>query len=90
MKFKKGKSGNPAGRQKGTVNENNLTNTFKGLLIKTILDLEEKGECTLAKFAVDNPKEFYMIAARLIPTELMGGTENKIIVTIQEAPDMIE
>ena len=84
MAFKKGNNANPKGRPVGA--QGKLTSTFKELLITTIRELEEEGEVTLKKFAKDHPKDFWNIAARLIPTELMGGTENKIIVTIQEPP----
>ena len=84
MTFQKGKISNPSGRPKGAKGK--LTSTFKELLIRTINELESEGKVTLAKFARENPRDFYLIAARLIPTELMGGTENKIIVTIQEPP----
>ena len=83
MKFEKGISGNPEGRKPGTQNQ--LTKTFKELLAKTIQDIEKDGgEHTLRQFAEKHPIDFWKIAARLIPTELTGGSGGAIQIIISK------
>lgn len=63
--------GNP-GRQPGT--QNKLTKTFKAALMATFHEIG--GVEHLTAWARLNPTEFYKIAARLIPTEVVGPGEN--------------
>ncbi len=62
--FEKGNAGKP----KGAVN--NLTKTFKDLLILTLEEIQADPKANLLTWAKDNPTEFYKIASKLIPTEV--------------------
>lgn len=70
MPFKKGnKLGN--GRPKGSENE--ITKKIKSVK-QTVLDafneLQDDPKNNIVQFAKNYPKDFYQIAAKLIPTEL--------------------
>jgi len=56
MKFKKGQSGNPAGRPKGSKNK--LRNDLVQQILEIADDLKNKG-LGLAQTAEDNPKWFF-------------------------------
>lgn len=62
--FKKGNPGKPKGAQ------NKLTKTVKEVVLATFNTLQKSKEHNLIAFAEKNPKEFYQIAAKLIPTEI--------------------
>lgn len=66
--FAPGNPGRPAGV------ENKLTKTFKAALMATFHELG--GVEHLTQWAKTNPTEFYKIAARLIPTEIVGPGPN--------------
>jgi hypothetical protein len=79
MPFEKGKSGNPKGRNKGSINESTKQlRTVKEVVLKTFLKREETPETSLAAFADEYPKEFYQIAAKLIPNEITGDIKATI------------
>ena len=93
MPFKKGKSGNPAGKPKGTLDKKTkVIRDWFGAFIEDNLET-----ITTDFLALKEPKDrLYFIThiaefvlPKLQRTELMGGTENKIIVTIQEPPKKI-
>lgn len=69
------------GRQPGTPNK--VTSAFKA----AVLDAFDKlgGTKALTKWGKDNPTEFYKIAARLIPHEVVGAGDNgeHLIKTVQ-------
>lgn len=60
------------GRKKGTPNK--ITKAFRTAVLSVFNDLG--GETHMGKWATDNPTEFYKIAARLIPTEVVGAGED--------------
>ena len=74
--------GNP-GRPKGATGK--LNKTFKELLLVVLNEVQSHPTSNLQTFAEENPKEFYQIAGRLIPTEVNAVIENKVINVI--APD---
>lgn len=81
--FKKGKSGNPHGRQKGSRNK--FTSSAKEAFQFAFNKLG--GADDLARWAVDNKTEFYKLFARLIPTEIEGGTDSSLTIKIMRFAD---
>lgn len=71
------KPGNP-GRQPGP---NKLTKTVKETVLAVFNDLQDDPENSLLKFAKKYPRDFYQIAAKLIPTEITGTLKTVILVT---------
>lgn len=76
------KKGNPkpkgSGRSKGT--QNKLTKTVKESVLAVFNEIQDDPKVNLKQFAKDYPKEFYQIAAKLIPTEISGSAAIKIKV----------
>ena len=81
-RFVKGQVQNPAGRPKGAIGK--LNKTVKETVLNTFNKLQEDKSHNLEAFARKHPKEFYLIASKLIPTEMIGTTETIIKVTIPE------
>jgi hypothetical protein len=77
MPFKKGQSGNPAGKPKGT--KHTMT-VFKEAVCTVYQDIG--GDRSFAAWAKKNPTDFYKIAARLIPQELTGAGGAALSITI--------
>ena len=73
--FKPGNAGKPVGTQ------NKLTRTVKETVLAVFNDLESDPKKGLKAFAEKYPRDFYQIAARLIPTEITGSIKQVIIVT---------
>jgi len=70
MSFQKGKSGNPDGKKAGTVNK--FTKSVKEGILETFKNLQSDKKANLDNWAKENPTEFYKIASKLIPTEVVG------------------
>jgi hypothetical protein len=68
-KFEKGNAGKP----KGALNK--TTKTVKETVLFVFNDIQSDPKVNLTAFAKKNPKEFYAIAAKLIPTEVKGTVE---------------
>ena len=64
------------GRQKGTPNQ--LTGAFREAVLIAYENIG--GHEAFSKWAAENQTEFYRIAARLIPTEIKGPSEDIIVV----------
>jgi hypothetical protein len=77
-KFQQGNSGRP----KGAVNK--LNKTVKETVLNTFNELQKDKSHNLEAFARKHPREFYLIASKLIPTEMIGSTETIIKVTIPD------
>lgn len=73
--FKKGQGGRPRGAP------NKLTKTVKETVLAAFNDLQNDPKHNILEFAKKNPKDFYQIAAKLIPTEI-NARVNKIQVEI--------
>lgn len=71
--FKKGQSGNKAGKPKGT--QNKLTRTVKECLLEAFNKLQDDPKANLVDWGIKNPGLFYQIASKLIPTEIKGQIE---------------
>jgi hypothetical protein len=83
-KFQQGNSGRP----KGAVNK--LNKTVKETVLNTFNELQKDKIHNLEAFAKKHPREFYLIASKLIPTEMIGSTETIIKVTIPEERQLEE
>lgn len=75
MAFKKGNPGKPKGAQ------NKLTRTVKETVLKVFNDLQDDPKANLLEFAKKNPRDFYQIAAKLIPTEVTNKIETEKPIT---------
>ena len=76
MKFEKG---NP-GKKKGT--QNKLTKTVKETVLAVFNDLQSDPKSNLKAFAKKHHRDFYQIAARLIPTELTGSVNTVTTIKV--------
>jgi hypothetical protein len=75
------------GRVKGSINEaTKQLKTVKEVVLNTFLNREDNPNTSLAKFAEEYPKEFYSIAAKLIPTEISANVE----MTKKELPPFMK
>lgn len=79
MKGKPFKQGNP-GKPKGAKNK--VTKTVKQTVLDVFLDLQTDPKTNLKAFAKKHLKEFYQIAAKLIPTELQGEVNSTGIIKV--------
>lgn len=61
------------GRQKGSTNK--LTKTVKETVLAVFNDLQSDPKVNLLAFARNYPRDFYAIAAKLIPTEVSASVE---------------
>ena len=68
MPFKPGQSGNPAGRIAGTPNA--LTKSIKDTVLEVFTELQNDPETSLLGFARKYPRDFMIVAAKLIPTNI--------------------
>lgn len=81
-KYKKGESGNPNGRTPGAPNK--LTRTVKEAVLAVFNELQNDPKHSLEAFAKKHPRDFYNIAAKLIPTEVTGSLGMVIDVEITD------
>lgn len=68
--FEKGNSGRPPGTQ------NKLTKTVKETVLAVFNDLQDDPKNNLTAFAVKYPRDFYNIAAKLIPTDIKADVNH--------------
>lgn len=66
------KKGNP-GKAKGT--QNLITRTVKETVLAVFNEIQSDPKVKLSQFAKDHPRDFYQIAAKLIPTELTADID---------------
>ena len=76
MPFVKGQSGNLSGKPKGT--QNHLTRTVKETVLSVFNEIQSDPKVKLSQFAKDYPRDFYNIAAKLIPTEVQATVEASV------------
>ena len=81
-RFQKGNNANPNGRPIGAVNK--INKTIKESVLNVFNKIQDDPQHNLETFAKKYPREFYLIASKLIPTEMIGTTETIIRVTIPE------
>lgn len=58
------------GRQKGTPNK--LTRTVRETVLSAFNELQDDPKANIVAWAKRNPRDFYQIAAKLIPQEITG------------------
>jgi len=80
--FKPGEGGRP----KGVPNK--LSRTVKQTVLDVFNILQDTPDHNLTKFAEKYPRDFYAIAAKLIPTELMGNVTTTVThkITLNPKP----
>jgi hypothetical protein len=76
MAFEPGK-GKTGGRVKGVANK--LTKTVKDTVLEVFNELQNDPEHDLMAFGKKYPKDFYIIASKLIPTEVNANLTTKVI-----------
>jgi len=59
-----------------------LNKTVKETVLAVFNDLQDDPKNKLSAFAEKYPRDFYAIAAKLIPTEISGKIDNEIKLTI--------
>lgn len=79
MPFEKGKD-KTGGRQKGV--QNNFTKTVKETVLDVFNKIQEDPDNNLQQFAKKYPRDFYQIAAKLIPTEITGTLKTTLTAKI--------
>ena len=79
--FSNGNSGKAPGTQ------NKLTKTVKETVLAVFNEIQTDPKINLKAFAQKYPRDFYNIAARLIPTELTGKLVTAINIIETLAPD---
>ena len=67
-RFKKGQTGNPDGRPMGS--QNKLTKTVRETVFFVFNELQQDPRRSLLAFAKKYPRDFYQIAAKLIPNDI--------------------
>ena len=67
-KFKKGQTGNKNGRPVGA--QNRLTKTVRETVFFVFGELQQDPQRSLLAFAKKYPRDFYQIAAKLIPQDV--------------------
>lgn len=77
MAFKKGTTGNPNGRPKGSPNK--TTKALKEMILGA-LD-QAGGESYLLQQARENPNAFLTLVGKVLPTTLAGDPNNPVTVT---------
>lgn len=71
MPFEKGESGNPSGRPTGA--QGRLNKTVKETVLAVFNKMQDDPKVDLMAFGKKYPRDFYAIAAKLIPTEIAGS-----------------
>lgn len=79
--FKEGRK-KTGGRKKGSTNK--LTKTVKETVLAVFNDIQEDPKVNLTNFAKTYPRDFYAIAAKLIPTEINAKVE-EVTITFKDA-----
>lgn len=76
--FKPGNKGKPKGAK------NKLTKTVKQSVLDVFNKLQDDPKANLEAFAKKYPRDFYNIAAKLIPTEVDATVKSNVIKVVRE------
>jgi hypothetical protein len=76
--FKPGNRGKPKGAT------NHLTRTVKETVLSVFNELQQDQKHSLKQFAKEHPRDFYAIAAKLIPTEITGSVKSVVKVKLTD------
>lgn len=79
--------GNP-GKPQGAVHT--LTRTFKEALTAAFNELQNDPKANLVEWGKKNPTAFYMVASKLIPTEVNHAVNEKVITVVVPGESKIE
>lgn len=79
MPFKKGQSGNPKGKIKGT--QNTYTKTVKEVVLAVFHELQSDRTHNLKAFAKKYPRDYYQIAAKLLPLEIKAHLSGELEIS---------
>lgn len=80
--FKKGVSGNPAGRPKGSKHK--ITELARTVILN---DFEEHGAATLARVRAMDPVSYMQIVLKMVPRELILQREKGLVIDYAELSD---
>lgn len=83
MAFKKGE-GKPAGSGRKKGSQNKLTRTVKETVLAAFNELQDDPKANIVAWGKRNPKDFYAVAAKLIPTEITGQIEQTVIKVVRD------
>lgn len=76
MKFVKGVRPVGSGRKKGSVNETTkIIRNVREVVLNAFNDMQKDPKNNILIWGKSNPKDFYMIAAKLIPTEISATVD---------------
>lgn len=68
------------GRKKGSVNK--LTKTVRETVLAAFNELQTDPKANIIDWAKKNPKDFYLIASKLIPAEIVASGNTTIKVKV--------
>lgn len=86
--FAKGKS-KTGGREKGVPNK--ITASVKEAIVNAFNELQNDPDANLIAWGKKNTTAFYMVASKVIPSEINHSLDNKVITVITpKKPDEIQ
>jgi len=80
MAFEKGKSGNPAGKKKGTASKKTIE--LREMILQALNGQKGGGVAYLKQQAQENPTAFMTLLGKVLPTTLASDPENPPSITV--------
>jgi hypothetical protein len=71
--------GNKAAENRGA---NKITKTVKGTFLDVFLEMQTMPKVNLLEWGIENPRDFYGLATKLIPTELAGNVDAAMTIKV--------
>jgi len=87
MRFRKGRSGNPRGRPRGSRNK--LSGAVKEMILAA-LDSVVGGQAYLEQQARENPKAFLTLLGRILPLQMAAEPEQPRMIQVNWPPSSPE